>query len=198
MAERGGRGWVRVIAGNHRGLRLATVSGQDVRPTSDRVRESLFGILGNRVVGAGVVDCFAGTGALGIEALSRGARRARFVEQDPRVLAILRENVKRLRPEPEAEIVRADALRPRDWAREGFPADLVFADPPYRRGLAESFLAALGLVPVVAPRGLVLIEHEQGVQPAHPAWNVVDRRRYGDTAISMYAPRGAAGEEGGA
>ena len=196
MAQGGGRGWVRVIAGTWRGLRLATLSGLEVRPTSDRVRESLFGILGRRVEGAGVVDCFAGTGALGIEALSRGARWAQFVEQDPRALAILRENVGRLREAPEVSIVRADALRPREWAREAFPADLIFADPPYRRGLGESFLAALAGAGVLAPGGLVLIEHEHGILPAHEAWTAVDRRRYGETAVTIYAPRDAAGDEG--
>src|SRR5262245_17071885 len=100
-----GRGSVRIIAGHYRGLRIRNSAGFDVRPTSDRVRESLFGILGDRVVGARVLDCFAGTGALGIEALSRGAVRVGFVETDPRVLYLLRANLERLNLSRHAAII---------------------------------------------------------------------------------------------
>jgi 16S rRNA (guanine966-N2)-methyltransferase len=183
--ERGGRGWVRVIAGRHRGLRLSTVPGRDVRPTADRVRESMFGILGERVVGARVLDCFAGTGALGIEALSRGAAGAVFVENDPRVLLVLRQNLERLDPGETRVVVGGDALTPQNWRERGFPARLVFADPPYRRGLALAFLDRLAAVGAVGAESLVLVEHERELVLAHPAWTPVDRRQYGDTAITF-------------
>jgi 16S rRNA (guanine966-N2)-methyltransferase len=175
-----------VIAGSYRGLRLATLPGFDLRPTSDRVRESLFGILGDRVRQAQVVDCFAGTGALGIEALSRGATRALFVERDPKVAGLLRDNLARLPAAAAAAVTVADALQAEFWARGDFPADLVFADPPYRQDLGNRFLAALAEARQVGPQALVVLEHEGDAAPGHPEWSAVDRRRYGDTGLSFY------------
>jgi 16S rRNA (guanine966-N2)-methyltransferase len=180
-----GRGWVRVIAGRYRGLRIHTRAGLQVRPTSDRVRESLFGILGDRVVGVRVLDCFAGTGALGIEALSRGAIEAGFVETDPRVLYVLRANLERLNLSSQAAIISGDALRPEAWKDRGFPARIVFADPPYRKGLASRFLESLAATEGLEPGTLVVIEHELELTLAHPGFTVIDHRRYGDTAITF-------------
>lgn len=181
--DRGGRGWVRVIAGEFRGRRLATLPGRELRPTSDRVRESLFGILGDRVVDARIVDCFAGTGALGIEALSRGAAFASFVERDPRALGLLEENLGRLELTPRARVIRADALHPEKWPSGVFPARIVFADPPYRQDLGARFLSALE--GRLEPGGLLVLEHERAASIAHPAWTVVDHRTYGETAITF-------------
>src|SRR5262245_46387940 len=156
-----GRGWVRIIAGRYRGLRIRTSAGFDVRPTSDRVRESLFGILGNRVVGARVLDCFAGTGALGIEALSWGSAQAGFVEMDPRVLYLLRANLDRLNLARHAAIISGVALLPSAWKDSGFPAHIVFADPPYRKGLGYRFLDSLVAAKGLEPGTLVIVEHER-------------------------------------
>jgi 16S rRNA G966 N2-methylase RsmD len=93
----------------------------------------------------------------------------------------------------EAVVLPADALQPRTW-REGLPADLLLADPPYRAGLPEAFLAALGGVDALRPDGLVVIEHESGSAPGHPSWAAADRRRYGDTTLSFFRP--AAAEKG--
>jgi len=180
-----GRGWVRVIAGRYRGLRIHTAAGLQVRPTSDRVRESLFGILGDRVVGARVLDCFAGTGALGIEALSRGAAEAGFVEMDPRALYLLRANLERLNLVSRTAIISGDALRPEAWKDRGFPAHIVFADPPYRNGLPTRFLDRLAATAGLEPGTLVVIEHERELTLTHPGFTVVDHRRYGDTAITF-------------
>jgi 16S rRNA (guanine966-N2)-methyltransferase len=192
--HRDGRGWVRVIAGAHRGLHLDTLPGKDVRPTADRVREALFSILGDRVPGARVVDAFAGTGALGIEALSRGASAVVFVERDPKALEVLRRNLARAGRGGEATVIRGDALRPETWSK-GLPADLVLADPPYRLGLAEAFLEALAGAGGVAEDGVVVIEHEHGAAPVHPGWVASGERRYGDSALTIY--RASVSEEKG-
>jgi 16S rRNA (guanine966-N2)-methyltransferase len=145
----------------------------------------LFGILGERVVGARVLDCFAGTGALGIEALSRGAVQAGFVEMDPRVLYLLRANLERLNLSSYAAIISGDALRPDAWKDRGFPAHIVFADPPYRKGLADRFLACLAERAGLQPETLVIVEHERELTLSHPGFTIVDHRRYGDTAITF-------------
>jgi len=186
---RGGasRTGVRVIGGRHRGLRLATLPGLAVRPTADRVKEALFSILTPRLAGARVVDCFAGSGALGIEALSRGADRVAFVEREPGSLALLRGNLERLGSgaADRVRVVAADALAPSTWTGLG-PVELVLADPPYRRGLGEALLSVLAGAGPWPEGALVVVEHESGVEPGHPAWLRTRERRYGDTALSFY------------
>jgi 16S rRNA (guanine(966)-N(2))-methyltransferase RsmD len=187
---------VRVVAGRYRGRRVGTLAGVHVRPTADRVKEALFSILGNRVENACVVDCFAGTGSLGIEALSRGARRVIFVEEDRTVLDLLRGNLARLPEAAGGEVLAGDALSPRTWGAAVFPADVILADPPYHRGLAVRFLEAMAEVSGLRSGGLLVLEHERGIVPAHGAWRPVDRRQYGDTVLSLFEPAGP-GEKGG-
>jgi 16S rRNA (guanine966-N2)-methyltransferase len=122
---------MRIIAGEHRGRRLEAPSGRTTRPMLDRVREALFSTLGERVLGARVLDLFAGSGSLGLEALSRGAERARLVERDRDALRALQKNVATLQLADRAEIVRGDALDPRTWSAGETLADLCFYDPPY-------------------------------------------------------------------
>lgn len=182
-------GSVRVVAGRFRGRRIPVPPGTEVRPTADRVKEALFSILGARVAGARVVDLFAGSGALGIEALSRGAAGVLFVESDPSLARALGEMLDRLGAGLPAQVRRADALRPEVWidAEDGF--DLVLADPPYRQGLAERLLAALAGAEALRPGGLVVIEHEREIDPSRPEWSRTDCRPYGDTALSFFARR---------
>jgi len=187
---------VRVVAGRYRGLRLATLPGLAVRPTADRVKEALFSILGERVDGARVLDCFAGTGALGIEALSRGAARVVFVEEDREALELLRRNLARVGAEAEVRVCRGDALRPASWVREAVPADVILADPPYHRDLVPRFLEAMAEAGALRGGGLLVVEHERGVVPAHVAWQPVESRRYGDTVLSFFVPAGAGGKGG--
>ena len=133
-AASGTLGPMRIIAGEHRGRRIAAPPGLETRPMLDRVREAMFSTLGRRVPGADVLDLFAGSGSLGLEALSRGARSARMIEKDRKALAILGRNVANLGMEDRAAVVRGDALRPELWRAmpAGDPPDLVFLDPPYR------------------------------------------------------------------
>ena len=125
---------VRIIAGEHRGRRLESPPGEGTRPILDRVREALFGTLGERVIDARVLDLFAGPGSLALEALSRGAARARAVESDARVAAVLARNAESLGLSERVEIARADALDPRSWSAEPtaeLAYDLAFLDPPF-------------------------------------------------------------------
>jgi 16S rRNA (guanine966-N2)-methyltransferase len=168
---------MRIIAGHFRGRRLRPPPGRRVRPTADRVREAWFSIVGDAVVGARVLDLFAGSGALGLEALSRGAEHVTFVELAAPSLAALRANVADLGVETRAAIRRGDALR-FVTGLDITPYDLAFADPPYGTGQAE----ALGERWRGAPFARIL-----GVE--HPARTVLlggDTRRYGNTALTFF------------
>jgi 16S rRNA (guanine(966)-N(2))-methyltransferase RsmD len=175
---------MRVIAGRYGGRRLQAPPGTATRPTSDRVREALFSILGARVVDARVLDVFAGSGALGLEALSRGAASATFVDSAPAALRALRANVAALGAD--AEVVRADALK---WLRAASAGarqyDLVFLDPPYRQ--AEALGATLsGLLPaVLGPDALVVAESDRRA-PLELTIPTIDERRYGDTLLRFH------------
>lgn len=182
---------MRIIGGRARGLHLAPVGAGDVlahlRPTSDRVRESIFNLLingghGNRVQGARVLDLFAGTGALGLEALSRGAGSVAFVEDGKTALALLRRNIALMRAEAETEVWRRDATQLGENRTSGF--DLVFLDPPYGKGLGEKAIAACLAGGWLAP-GAVLV-WEEGRPPVPPAaLDLIDQRRYGDTTVTL-------------
>jgi 16S rRNA (guanine966-N2)-methyltransferase len=176
---------VRVIAGRYGGRRLAAPRGAATRPTSDRVREALFSILGARVEDARVLDLFAGSGALGLEALSRGARQATFVESAPAALAALRTNLEALGAE--AEVVRADAVR---WLRGASGGarqyDLVFLDPPYGRAADLGAPLSDSLPALLAPGALVVAESDRRA-PLELTITATDERRYGDTLIRFHA-----------
>ena len=176
---------MRVVGGRHRGRRLIAPPGEAVRPTSDRAREALFNILshgdfasaGSPFADENVLDAFAGTGALGIEALSRGAARAAFIETDRAALAALRRNLAELDEEDAADIVPGDATRP---PRASYAASLALLDPPYRSGLAAPALAALAQMGWLTPRALAVVELAAKEPFSPPAgFAMIDERRYG-------------------
>lgn len=189
---------MRIVAGAARGRRLLAPRGRDVRPTADRVKEALFASLAERLVDAHVLDLFAGSGALGLEALSRGARRVTFVERDRTVAEVLRRNVAAVGL-PGAEVLVRDVARAVAEPLPGDPYDLVLLDPPYRleRGRLDRVLAAL--VPHLADGAVVVVE--RAARDAAPSWPPSLRRgptrRYGDTAVhrARHDPAGTAGEE---
>jgi 16S rRNA (guanine966-N2)-methyltransferase len=177
---------MRVIAGRWGGRRLQAPPGEATRPTSDRVREALFSVLGDRVDGARVLDLFAGSGALGIEALSRGAAEATFVDSAPAAVRAIRANLAALGIE--AEVHRADARAAVRTARAGARQyDLIFLDPPYR--LAERLAPGLaeGVEALLAPGGSVVSESDRRSPLALPL-PLHDERRYGDTLIRIHGP----------
>lgn len=171
------------MAGRLGGRRLSAPPGRTTRPTSDRVREALFSILGP-LDDATVLDLYAGSGALGIEALSRGAASAVFVERDARVAAVLRSNLEALGLD--ADLRRLDAVKALHDARErGETYSLVLCDPPYRlaAGLGEPLTAALG--PVLAGDARVVTESDRR-EPLDLHLPLIDERRYGDTLIRIH------------
>jgi 16S rRNA (guanine(966)-N(2))-methyltransferase RsmD len=174
---------MRVIAGEFRSRRLKTLPGLDVRPTPDRLREALFSILTPRLEGAVFLDAYAGTGAVGIEALSRGAARAIFVERSRAAAGVIRENLRALGIEDRAEVLDTKALLILGRRR----ADIVFLDPPYRLG--EEYAEALRLLGE-APAPLVMAQHDLRLE-LEDAYGRLRRYRVlrqGDNRVSFYAP----------
>lgn len=177
---------MRVIAGVYGGRELVAPRGRETRPTSDRVREALFSILGD-IDAARVLDLFAGSGALAIEALSRGAASATLVDSSPASVAVIRRNLEALGLA--AEVVRRPALRFLGAAcGDGRQYDLVFLDPPYRQAsaLGRELTPALG--PVLADGARVVAESDRR-DPLSLGLPMLDERRYGDTLIQIYGSR---------
>lgn len=180
---------MRIIGGRLRGRRLTGVKGQ-IRPTADRVREAIFNILGLEVADSLVLDLFAGTGALGIEALSRGARSAVFVEKHPSALQVLRRNLAQCGLNQESRVLPlgTEKALPR-LAAAGEHFSLIFLDPPYGHGLAAANLLLLSKTDLVAPHGYIVVEHSRrdDLAEAYHQLKRQDQRRYGATAVSFYS-----------
>ena len=188
---------MRVTGGVHRGRVLKTLPGRHTRPTADRVREALFNILGPRVKDARVLDLFAGSGSLGLEALSRGAAHATFVEKSRRALDVIRRNVETLELEDRAALHALDVPASPGSLRElNRPFDVVFVDPPYRLTKTVEPGSKLGTLlemlwtdEVVTPRtGVVMLEHDRRstVSTEWESFRVSDTRTWGDTSVSFF------------
>jgi 16S rRNA (guanine966-N2)-methyltransferase len=182
---------MRIIAGQRRGQRIdGPKSNVDMRPTSDLVRESLFNIVGSQVVGRVAIDLFAGTGAVGLEALSRGAQRAVFIEKNRENVALIHHNIATLRYEGRAQVRLIDAYR---WGRTFQPVDdrplAVFLDPPYReyeihsRRLNQLLMV---LVEKLTPGSVIAVEGGRGLDESLlPEFETWDIRRYGETRLAI-------------
>ncbi len=179
---------MRVTGGDLRSRRLPAPKGAKIRPTSDRVREAIFDILGPSWIYRTVLDLFAGTGALGIEALSRGAREAVFVEQGRGALKLLRGNLKDLRLISRARVLALAASRGiAVLAERGKTFDLIFVDPPYGKDLVGKTLQAIAEKKILSPRGVVVAEHSpRETIPVPIKMELVKEKRYGDTALSFF------------
>jgi 16S rRNA (guanine966-N2)-methyltransferase len=179
---------MRIIAGEFKGRRLAAVKGH-IRPTSDKVREAIFSILGAAVVKARVLDLFAGTGALTLEALSRGAAAAVLVEEHPAALKVLQQNLVALALNEKVRVLAlpvSAALRKLAARRDRF--SLVFLDPPYERGLALKTLTALAASDLLGPEASVVAEHShrEALPERLGSLRLSQARRYGDTQVAFY------------
>jgi 16S rRNA (guanine966-N2)-methyltransferase len=180
---------LRVIAGEYGGRRIKTLAGARLRPTSDQLRETLFNILAPRVGGARFIDAYAGSGAVGIEALSRGAAHVVFIEQHPAAVACIRANLLALEIESRFSIIQSDVGRALFGLGE---FDFCFVDPPYANiGEYERVLAALGNQITVAPSALVIAEHSKRVhlEMRYGSLHRVKERRQGDSQLSFYQPQ---------
>ena len=154
---------MRVIAGKARRLPLMAPDGEDTRPTTDRIKETLFNILQDDIPGCRFLDLFAGSGGIGIEALSRGAKEAVFVENDRRAWQCIEANLKKTRLETQAELIRGDVIGALGRLRE--PFDIIFADPPYRKGWEERILDGLVGSQAAARESLVILETAIETEP---------------------------------
>lgn len=156
-----------------------------VRPTGDRVREALFSALGSDVDDARVLDAFGGSGALGFEALSRGAKSCTALEKSPKVAAVIKQNARTLKLGPAHKTLTGDALKLLPRMKGGF--DVVLADPPYRFELDDAWMTAL--CGAVAPGGILILERDKRTSDTYPAgWKNVWQRTYGSTVITMLTP----------
>lgn len=182
---------MRIVGGRLRGRQLVSPEGNDtVRPTADRTRESVFNILLHRFQGQGftfydarTLDAFAGTGAMGLEALSRGAGRVTFLEKDASALAALRANIDAMKVADETEVIKGDATRP---TRPRAAFELVFLDPPYSQDLLLPALTALAQAGWLAPDALCVCEHRFTEDLDAPdGFEVLDERRYGKAKVTF-------------
>ncbi len=182
---------MRIIGGSARGLHLAPVGAGDaaahLRPTSDRVREAIFNLIINgtharAMAGSRVLDLFAGTGALGLEALSRGAAHACFIDDGTPALTLIKRNIALMRAEVRTTVIRANATAP--GPNRAPPFDLIFLDPPYGKSLGQAALVACQNSGWLAPGALVVWE-EGTPPPAPPGFTQLDQRRYGDTVVTL-------------
>jgi len=177
---------VRVIAGEAKGYTLKMVPGKGTRPVSDRVKESLFNILGQRVVGAYFLDLFAGTGSVGIEALSRGAERAVFVERAGKAVRVIEENLEHTHLTEWADVLHVDVFDLIARCQEQF--DIIYVAPPQYRGLWSETLLALDRHPLLTRRGVIVVQiFPKEYEPlALEHYTLLDQRKYGSTLLCFY------------
>ena len=179
---------IRIIGGELKGRKLATVRGLKTRPTADRVRESIFNILGNCVRGARVLDLYAGTGAMGIEALSRGAESVLFADDNKAALATLEENIKTCSLENRTKSIKWNIFKNLNIIRSYTPAfNLVFLDPPYNKNMIQSTLLNLDMSRCLENGSRLALEHspQEPIPASLPGFKISDQRRYGKTLVSF-------------
>ena len=176
---------MRVISGTARGRKLKELQGMETRPTTDKVKESLFSIIQFDIEGRRVLDLFAGTGQLGIECLSRGAASAVFVDRRADAVKLIRENLKLTELQDRARVVAGDSMEFLKSLKERF--DIVLLDPPYAAGLLEPAIAHLTAFDILNPHGIIVAEHpaERSLQPPAAPYRVRRAYRYGKIAVTV-------------
>jgi len=182
---------MRIISGTSKGRRLITPKKDFLRPPSDRVKESLFDMLGRGVEGKVVLDRFAGTGNLGIEALSRGAKKAVFVEKSRDAFKLIQRNLSMCHMEDRSEVLLKDVDQAvRMFKRKGDCFDLILMDPPYEKGLIEKTLKRLDTETIYHDDSILVVEHNrrEPLPDSSGGWNLISQRRTGDTLISILIP----------
>lgn len=180
---------MRVISGERRGIALKAVPGRNTRPTTDKVKESMFNMLGQYFNGGLCLDLFAGSGGLGIEALSRGMGKVIFIDRDGQALSTIRENLRLTRYEEQSEVFRNDykqamrALKKRD-----LQFDLVFLDPPYKDGIIEQIVSYLDTNAMMKPDGMIVTEHHKNtpLQSEIGSFHQIKYENYGICSVQIY------------
>lgn len=179
---------LRIIGGIFRGRKIEQPELDTVRPTKDRIREAVFNVIAEAVPGSNVLDLFAGSGAFGLEALSRGAEKAVFVEKDPRCARIIGKNIATLGIQGRSEVVTSDvsAWSEKEGGKKAF--DLVFADPPYNTGLAKNVLNMINRYAILNHSGILVIEHHgtEALPGAEGSLTLLKCKTYADISVSFY------------
>ncbi|GAA4712768.1 16S rRNA (guanine(966)-N(2))-methyltransferase RsmD [Brevibacillus fulvus] len=180
---------MRVIAGEHRGRPLNAVPGKGTRPTTDKVKESIFNMIGPFFEGGVVLDLYAGTGSLGIEALSRGAEKAVFVEMDAKAFSVVKQNVAALRLDERAEIYKIEASRAlKVLGKRALQFDFVFLDPPYAKQKVKENMEDLQKLGLLAEGAIIVAEHDAATELPQLVGHCrsVRQAQYGDTGVTIY------------
>ncbi|MDD5439728.1 MAG: 16S rRNA (guanine(966)-N(2))-methyltransferase RsmD [Candidatus Omnitrophica bacterium] len=181
---------MRIIGGGLKGRKLDFIKSPDIRPTMDKVRQALFNVIASAIPGTSVLDLYAGSGAFGLEAISRGARSATFIDNNHRCIEIIKKNIEHVGVGDRATVMKMDVLRALDLlGRPESPHfDIVIMDPPYYKDLAKKTLIKLGLYDIVSPNNIIIIEHyrKDEVPDALDNLKRCAEKRYGDTLLSFY------------
>ena len=180
---------MRIIAGRSKGMPLQAVRGRNTRPTSDKVKGSIFNIIQDRILDSVVLDLFAGTGNLGFEALSRGARKAVFIDRDINAVKTIRRNCESLGYRDQSDIYRGDALGLLTRiAKHDILFDIIFIDPPYNYGFGDALLFSINDSAILHEHGIIILEHDaKSLLPDRVAdLHCFNRRKYGGTGVSFY------------
>lgn len=187
---------MRIIAGRWKGHPLVAFKADHIRPTTDRVKETMFNIIQFELPEARVVDLFCGTGNLGLEALSRGAAHVLFVEKNPKSLAITRENLAKLKAEPHEYTLKTQDVIRFLKTYEGEPFNVIFADPPFTEAMAHDVMEAADLSQAFGPETLMMIEsaRRERIDDAYTTLTRVDHREFGDKILSFYRKTAASPE----
>lgn len=179
---------MRIIGGAYRGRRLRTARGMSLRPTPAPVRETLFNLIGSDIVGCRFLELFAGSGSVGIEALSCGAASVTFVDNHPTAIGLIRQNLEAIGIHAGPTLIRNDALRALEsFHRRRAVFDLAFLDPPYDSDLAERCLLSPAWRVIMCGQNRIFIQHRRGlIWPPMPGWILADQRRFGETALTTF------------
>lgn len=182
---------MRVIAGSRKGFRLKGPKSKDIRPTADRIKESLFNILGQIENDSLVLDLFAGTGSIGIEFLSRGAYKSYFVDKSYESIRCINDNLEHTQLKEKAIVLKKDAFKALEFfAKQAVKFDYIFVDPPYGKNILEKILMYMDELQLVTEKGIIILEHERDLVLENNFINLirVDTRNYGDKSLSFYRP----------
>ncbi|MCK4463841.1 MAG: 16S rRNA (guanine(966)-N(2))-methyltransferase RsmD [Candidatus Omnitrophica bacterium] len=180
---------MRIISGKYKGRKINFPKSPYIRPTQDRVREALFNVLARSISGVNALDLFAGSGAFGIEALSRGAKNVTFVDNNFKCVRIIKENLRNIDIEDRANILRMDALRAiKKLSKTGNKFDIVFLDPPYYKGLSKKTLISLNQYDILSHTNIIVAEHFKKDILPYNIDNMIffKQKRFGDTVLSFY------------
>ncbi len=180
---------MRIIAGQAKGRKLITPNGDDVRPTTDRVKEAVFSMIAPYIHGSLVLDLFSGTGNLGLEAISRGAEKAFFVDKSRDSIKIISRNILKLDMKSKSEIKNTDALKAiDDFRSSNIKFDIIFMDPPYGKGIIKSCIEEIDRSGLLNKDGIIVIEHNEleKIDANIGNLNILKDKKYGNTIITIY------------